>query len=104
MPVLRTVSAVLSIAHAVQPANVNGLHSFSAAAFTLALISTLIFNVPINLATSRGDPLNPPENWKQVRNKWEIFQALRTCYFLSALCSNLPLLLCDGNRPRRVNA
>jgi hypothetical protein len=77
MPALMTLCVVLSIVHAARAVNVNALHWLSAVAFTLALVSTLIFNVPINRATCRWDPANPPENWKEVRNKWEFFQGLR---------------------------
>ena len=82
MPVLMTLCVVLSIVHAARAVHVNALHWLSAVAFTLALVSTLIFNVPINRATSRWDPANPPENWKKVRNKWEFFQGLRAWLLL----------------------
>ena len=59
MPVLMTLCVVLSIVHAARAVHVNALHRLSAVAFTLALVSTLIFNVPINRATGRWDPANP---------------------------------------------
>jgi uncharacterized membrane protein len=46
------------------------------------LISTIIFNVPINLATGRWDPMNPPSDWKQVRTRWEFFQGVRSWLLL----------------------
>ena len=82
MPVLMTICVILSVLHATRAANVNALHWLSAASFTLALISTVIFNVPINRATGRWDPANPPENWKETRNKWEFFQGLRSWLLL----------------------
>ncbi len=42
----------------------------------------MIFNVPVNLATGRWDPQHPPENWKQARNRWELFQGLRSWLLL----------------------
>ena len=45
---------------------------------TILLVSTIIFNVPINLATGRWNANNPPENWKETRNHWEFFQGLRS--------------------------
>lgn len=45
---------------------------------TILLVSTIIFNVPINLATGRWNANNPPENWRETRNHWEFFQGLRS--------------------------
>jgi len=50
--------------------------------FAAALASTLVFNVPINLATGRWDPDDPPADWKQTRNRWELFQGLRSWLLL----------------------
>jgi hypothetical protein len=55
----------------------------AAGAWAAALTSTVIFNVPVNLATGRWDPQHPPENWKQVRNRWEFFQGLRSWLLLA---------------------
>jgi uncharacterized membrane protein len=86
MPVFMTLCVVLAVAYAIQ---MNGQQSLArtvrwaaAAAFTLALISTIIFNVPINLATGRWDPKNPPSDWKQVRTRWEFFQSVRSWLLL----------------------
>jgi uncharacterized membrane protein len=59
-----------------------GVRWAGAAAFALALISTIIFNVPINLATGRWGPKNPPSDWKQVRTRWEFFQGVRSWLLL----------------------
>jgi len=45
------------------------------AACGAALISTVIFNVPINLATGRWNRDQPSEDWKRTRNRWELFDA-----------------------------
>ncbi len=50
--------------------------------YIAALTSTVIFNVPINLATGRWDPEHPPDDWKSVRNRWEFFQGLRSWLLL----------------------
>ena len=82
MPVLMTLCVVVAIAYAVQMNGLIGLARSvrwaAAASFTLALISTIIFNVPVNLATGRWDPTNLPSNWKQTRNRWEFFQGIRS--------------------------
>ncbi len=54
----------------------------SAVSFIAALVSTIIFNVPINLATGRWDADNPPEKWKETRSRWEFFQGLRSWLLL----------------------
>jgi uncharacterized membrane protein len=47
-----------------------------------ALVSTVIVNVPINLATGRIDPASPPADWRSMRNRWEVFQGLRSWLLL----------------------
>jgi uncharacterized membrane protein len=86
MPVLMTLCVVFSFAYAVQLRVAQGMSSIvgwaAAFVFLAALISTLIFNVPINLATGRWDPQNPPPDWKQTRNRWEFFQGVRSWLLL----------------------
>lgn len=86
MPVFMTLCMVLAVTYAVQLNGQQGLaHSVrwaAAVAFALALISTIIFNVPINLATGRLDPNNPPSDWKQIRTRWEFFQGVRSWLLL----------------------
>jgi hypothetical protein len=40
------------------------LDGFLQGPYIAALTSTVIFNVPVNLATGRWDPKHPPEDWK----------------------------------------
>lgn len=86
MPVFMTLCMVLAVTYAVQLNGQQGLaHSVrwaAAVAFALALISTIIFNVPINLATGRLDPNNPPSDWNQIRTRWEFFQGVRSWLLL----------------------
>ena len=86
MPVFMTLCAALAVAYAIQMNGqqglVRGVRWAAAVAFALALISTLIFNVPINLATGRFDPKNPPSDWKQIRTRWEFFQGVRSWLLL----------------------
>ena len=82
MPVLMA----LSVCYAVQLNDVEGvagtLRWASAVALVAALVSTIIFNVPINLATGKCDADNPPGDWKESRNRWEFFQGLRSWLLL----------------------
>lgn len=86
MPVLMPLSAVLSVAYAILSDAVTGvavaIRWASALAFVGALVSTVIFNVPINLASARWNTQDPPPNWKEIRNRWEFFQGVRSWLLL----------------------
>lgn len=93
MPVLMTLCVIFSFAYAMQLRAAQGMASIvrwaAALVFLAALVSTLIFNVPINLATGRWDPQNLPPNWKQTRDRWEFFQGFRSWLLLTGF-----ILLC----------
>ena len=86
MPVLMTLSVILAISYAVSLNGVEGTARIvrwaSAVSFIAALVSTIIFNVPTNIATGRWNADNPPEKWKETRNRWEFFQGLRSWLLL----------------------
>ncbi|MEJ7725444.1 MAG: DUF1772 domain-containing protein [Actinomycetes bacterium] len=83
MPIGMTLCLVLAIASATRADGDSTLWGWLAvAAFGLALASTVVFNVPINLATGKWDAENPPPDWKQTRNRWELFQGLRSWLLL----------------------
>jgi hypothetical protein len=86
MPVLMTLCVILSVSYAISLNSVEGTARIvrwaSAALFIAALVSTIIFNVPVNLATGRWNADNPPEKWKETRNHWEFFQGLRSWLLL----------------------
>lgn len=85
MPVLMTGSMALGIAHA-GTAHTHGGPALwrwlGAASLIAALVFTVIVNVPINLATGKIDPAAPPANWRSMRNRWEIFQGVRSWLLL----------------------
>ena len=94
MPPLMIATVALGIASASTTGGQGGPPGWrwtAAGAWIAALISTVIFNVPVNLATGRWDPQHPPENWKQVRNRWEFFQGLRSWLLLAGF-----VLTCAG--------
>ena len=94
MPAGMTLCLVLAVLHASIPGGHGGPSLWrwlAAAAFAAALVSTIVFNVPINLATGRWDPEHPPDNWKSVRDRWEFFQGLRSWLLLIGF-----ILACAG--------
>jgi uncharacterized membrane protein len=85
MPVAMTLCVVLSISYAIMGSR-SGLNAgrwVVAVLFIVALVSTLIFNVPVNLATGRWDPDHPPPDWKRTRTRWEFFQGIRSWLLLA---------------------
>jgi uncharacterized membrane protein len=53
------------------------------------LIITLAGNVPINDQISSWSPNNPPAEWQDVRDRWNVFNNLRTIFLLAALWAEL---------------
>ena len=49
------------------------------------LIITLVGNVPINNQISSWSPDNPPAQWEDVRDRWNLFNNLRTILLVAAL-------------------
>lgn len=82
MPIGMTLYAVLGVTNAVNGNGTSPWSALAAAAFVAALVSTLIVNVPINLATGRWDPKHPPANWHSTRTRWERFQGFRSWLLL----------------------
>lgn len=54
----------------------------AAGSFILAVTTTVIVNVPINIATGRWDPDNPPADWQATRTRWDRFQGVRSWLLL----------------------
>jgi uncharacterized membrane protein len=42
------------------------------------IIVTLVFNAPVNAVARHWDPATPPEDWKQLRDRWHRGQSIRT--------------------------
>ena len=86
MPGLMTLCVILAIAYALQRNNRNDTVQIfrwaSAASFIAAVVFTILFNVPINLATAKWSAESPPVDWKQKRNRWEFFQGVRSWLLL----------------------
>lgn len=86
MPVLMTLCVILAISYALKMNKVNAIEQTfrwaSAGSFIAALVFTIVFNVPINLATGKWNLENLPDNWKEKRDRWEFFQGLRSWFLL----------------------
>ncbi|MFE3059471.1 anthrone oxygenase family protein [Nocardia sp. NPDC059239] len=86
MPPLMIVTTIIGVSYAVHVWHLGGatrvLGLAAATSFVVAIVSTVIFNVPINLATGRWNAEEPPAQWKQTRDKWEFFQGLRSWLLL----------------------
>jgi hypothetical protein len=85
MPVAMTLCLTLAIADASRSGGEGGppvWRWLAAASFAAALASTVVFNVPINLATGRWDAEHLPADWQQTRNRWEFFQGVRSWLLL----------------------
>ncbi len=98
MPALMPASLALGVAHAVavtgDGAGQTAAAWAAAASLAVANVTTVIFNVPINLATGRWDPVEPPADWQATRRRWERFQAIRSWLLLAGfvlLCAAVAL-------------
>jgi uncharacterized membrane protein len=49
-----------------------------------ALVTTLVVNVPINLAEGGWNIQSPPGDWASVRDRWQLAHIFRTCAALLA--------------------
>jgi uncharacterized membrane protein len=52
-----------------------------------ALVTTLVVNVPINLAEGGWNIQSPPEDWASVRDRWQLGHLIRTCAALFAFAA-----------------
>ena len=86
MPVLMTASVILSVYYAVQLNAIEGASRMvrwaSVVSLVAALVSTIIFNVPINVATGKWDADNPPTAGRRRGIDGSSFQGLRSWLLL----------------------
>lgn len=81
MPFGMTLCLVLAIGYASGSA-AQPWGWLAVASFIASLVFTIVFNVPINIATGKWDAKNPPTDWQQTRGRWEFFQGLRSWLLL----------------------
>lgn len=102
MPILMPLTVIVAVTFTISVWDEGGwsrtLAAAAAISLAAAVISTVIFNVPINLETGRWDPDNPPTDWKKTRSRWEFFQAIRSWLLLAGfvlICACIAVRL-DG--------
>ena len=86
-PILMPLAGVVLIIYAAWGGGAGGSSLWrwlAVGAWAVATATTLAVNVPINVATGRWDPDSPPPEWKQLRRRWEVFQAVRAWLLLGA--------------------
>ena len=64
--------------------------------FAVALVVTLLVNVPIDNEIKRWTLGTLPPDWEAIRNRWEFYHALRTFASLAGLACAFISVLCTG--------
>ena len=62
------------------------------AAWAGATVITLMVNVPISSATRKWNPESPPEGWRELWRRWDVFQAVRAWLLLAAFLTTVVAL------------
>lgn len=86
-PVLLTVSLLLAVAYAWWAGGEGGPSGWrwlAVVAIALASGVTVVFNVPVNHATYLWEPGDPPSDWREQRERWELYHGLRSWLLLLA--------------------
>lgn len=82
MPVGMTLAPVLAASTAASGTTTGWLATASAVCLGAALLTTIAVNVGINRDTGRWDTQQPPDDWRQTRHRWELFQGIRSWLLL----------------------
>ncbi len=70
--------------------DVTALTVSSVVTITITFILSILINAPINRAQQHEwDPQNPPKNWMQVRDRWNIFHVVRSIFAVVSLACNV---------------
>jgi uncharacterized membrane protein len=86
-PVLMPLTGLSMVAYGTWGGSAGGpplLRWLAVVAWGSATVTTLVVNVPINAATARWDPSDPPADWRSVRRRWDVFQAVRAWLLVTA--------------------
>lgn len=78
MPVLMTLSLIVVIACAsLAPTVPIALRALAVGSWAFGLLTTVLVNVRINIATAGWVPEESPDRWREMRQRWEVFQGIR---------------------------
>ena len=99
MPGLMPGSVILAVGYAVAVTRDGGgaptvVAWAAVTALAVANVTTVLVNVPINLATGRWDATDLPADWRETRQRWERFQGIRSWLLLAGfvlLCASVAL-------------
>ncbi|MDP9353617.1 MAG: DUF1772 domain-containing protein [Chloroflexota bacterium] len=73
-----------------QNKDVTALTVSSVVCITITFLLSIIINAPINRAQrDEWDVNNPPKDWKQIRDKWNISHVVRSIFALVSLACNV---------------
>ena len=86
MPVLMPLSLVLVIAgyigHPAKASTSGLLQLISCVVLGSAIVTTVLFNVPVNAATGRWKDGDHSKDWQRKRKLWRFFQGYRALAFI----------------------
>jgi len=57
----------------------------SAALFAAMIVYSLLLPVPINNQVARWQPDSVPANWRELRRRWDMLNAIRLVFLVVAL-------------------
>ncbi len=84
MPLNFILSLVLCISSATEENTVYYLRLAAVIALATMILTTVIFNVPVNSATGKWNPEDLPPDWDKKRARWRFFQAYRSIILIGA--------------------
>ncbi|WP_257668776.1 DUF1772 domain-containing protein [Parapedobacter tibetensis] len=86
MPILMPLSLILVISiYVANPIKISlsgTLQLISSIVFSLAIATTIFFNVPVNVATGHWKSDDYSNEWKRKRRIWRFFQGYRSIVFI----------------------
>ncbi len=98
MPVLMPLCLILAIMLCTNSVNKNSTAFSLKVAVAIALgsmmITTVAFNVPVNIATGAWDSTNFSGDWKKKRARWRFFQGYRSIILIVSFITLLIAIIC----------
>lgn len=88
MPVLMTLNFIVAIRLCIITERSEALTYYlrlgAAIALGTMIITTIVFNVPVNIATGNWTAEDSPADWKAKRARWRFFQGYRSIILILA--------------------